>query len=65
MRILKHPLVLVRQILSLKSMIQESIVSPRPIPVELLPWALSTLGVATNGHTPALTVVAGDASTRR
>jgi aminoglycoside/choline kinase family phosphotransferase len=46
-------------------MIQESIVPPRPVPAELLPWALSSLGMATNGHTPALTVVAGDASNRR
>ena len=65
MRILKHPLALVRQILSLESMIQESIVPPRPVPAELLPWALHSLGVATRGHTPALTVVAGDASNRR
>lgn len=39
--------------------------SPRLVPADLLPWALSCLGVATNGHTPALTVVAGDASNRR
>ena len=39
--------------------------SSRPIPAELLPWALSSLGLASNGHAPALTVVAGDASNRR
>jgi hypothetical protein len=60
MRILKHPLALVRQILN-----QESTVSSRPIPAELLPWALSSLGLASDGHTPVLTVVAGDASNRR
>ena len=38
---------------------------PRPVPAELLPWALSSLGVADKGHMPALTVVAGDASNRR
>jgi aminoglycoside/choline kinase family phosphotransferase len=40
-------------------------VSSRPIPVDLLPWALSALGVSNNGQEPALTVVAGDASNRR
>ncbi len=44
---------------------QESKVSSRPVPAELLPWALSSLRVATNGHVPALTMVAGDASSRR
>lgn len=60
MRILKHPLALVRQILN-----QESIVSPRPVPAELLPWALASLGEAADAGDVALTVVAGDASNRR
>jgi aminoglycoside/choline kinase family phosphotransferase len=40
-------------------------VSSRPVPVDLLPWALSALGVSNNGQQPALSVVAGDASNRR
>ena len=38
---------------------------PRPVPAELLPWALAALGAAVDEHPPALTVVAGDASNRR
>ena len=38
---------------------------PRPIPADLLPWALSSLGVVANGPAPTLAVVATDASNRR
>jgi N-acetylmuramate 1-kinase len=44
---------------------QESIVSPRPAPQALLPWALTVLGVSACGSLPALSAVAGDASHRR
>jgi N-acetylmuramate 1-kinase len=37
----------------------------RPAPQELLPWALSVLGLPANGTLPNLSVVAGDASHRR
>jgi aminoglycoside/choline kinase family phosphotransferase len=40
-------------------------VSSRPVPVDLLPWALSALGVSHHSQEPALSVVAGDASNRR
>jgi aminoglycoside/choline kinase family phosphotransferase len=40
-------------------------VSPRPAPEELLPWALSVLGIPVSDPLPALSVVAGDASARR
>jgi N-acetylmuramate 1-kinase len=43
----------------------ESLVTSRPIPKELLPWALECLGVSTSDRLPALAVVAGDASNRR
>lgn len=39
--------------------------SHRSIPAELLPWALSSLGQSSAGRQPDLTVVAGDASSRR
>jgi aminoglycoside/choline kinase family phosphotransferase len=39
--------------------------SPRPDPETLLPWALSALGETDGTHRPALTPVAGDASSRR
>ena len=39
--------------------------SSRPVPEELLPWALSALGWAGKGPSPGLAVVAGDASSRR
>ncbi len=38
---------------------------PRPPPADLLPWALAVLGLADPGGGRALTVVAGDASSRR
>jgi len=40
-------------------------VSSRLAPQELLPWALSVLGLSATHAPPALTVVAGDASHRR
>jgi len=40
-------------------------VSSRPVPAELLPWALSALGVCNHGQEPDLSVIAGDASNRR
>jgi aminoglycoside/choline kinase family phosphotransferase len=40
-------------------------VSPRLAPQELLPWALSELGLSDSDDLPALSVVAGDASARR
>lgn len=39
--------------------------SPRPIPDDLLPWALSCLQGAVTASPPGLAVVAGDASNRR
>ncbi len=39
--------------------------SARPAPEALLPWALSVLGVAASDSPPPLSVVAGDASSRR
>ena len=39
--------------------------SSRPVPAELLPWALSALGVCNHGQEPDLSVIAGDASNRR
>ncbi len=39
--------------------------SSRPIPADLLPWALSALGEVSNVPNSALSVVAGDASNRR
>lgn len=39
--------------------------SPRLAPQELLPWALSALGLPGSDALPALSVVAGDASARR
>ncbi|MEH6634741.1 MAG: phosphotransferase [Halioglobus sp.] len=38
---------------------------PRPVPAELLPWALAALRATVAERPPALTVVAGDASNRR
>ena len=38
---------------------------PRPIPEDLLPWALSVSGLPPAGDQPELVVVAGDASNRR
>jgi aminoglycoside/choline kinase family phosphotransferase len=40
-------------------------VSSRPVPVDLLPWALSALGASNNRQERSLSVVAGDASNRR
>lgn len=37
----------------------------RPIPNELLPWVLASIGLPTSDPQPALSVVAGDASNRR
>lgn len=39
--------------------------SPRPVPADLLPWALSYLEAATEEPLPVFYVVAGDASNRR
>lgn len=39
--------------------------SPRPIPADLLPWALACLGLQDSASGPALSPVAGDASNRR
>jgi aminoglycoside/choline kinase family phosphotransferase len=39
--------------------------STRPIPPELLPWAMSCLGATCDGAPAQLAVVAGDASSRR
>jgi len=55
-----HPFRNVRQILN-----RESSVAARPLPKELLPWALVALGAAHHGEQPTLAVVAGDASARR
>jgi aminoglycoside/choline kinase family phosphotransferase len=44
---------------------EESSVTPRPAPQELLPWALSVLGETLPAALPALSPVAGDASARR
>lgn len=44
---------------------EESIVTPRPAPQDLLPWALSVLGESAPAELPTLSPVAGDASARR
>jgi aminoglycoside/choline kinase family phosphotransferase len=44
---------------------EESRLPSRPVPADLLPWALSVLGVGGVCEGQALTVVAGDASPRR
>ena len=39
--------------------------SPRPVPPDLLPWALASLGLPATAPLPSLAPVAGDASARR
>jgi aminoglycoside/choline kinase family phosphotransferase len=44
---------------------QESEVTSRPIPDDLLPWALTALDIPAGGPPPVVDMVAGDASNRR